>query len=130
MQKINQQIQACLDKTKKQKESNENQSTYAQMIGDLLKEIQVLINHYNDIASHQLAAFRQKGELIHCLTQLVDDLEVSLNMEPEALKKTRFYETIDEDIAQIDDWIEEINECIAPEHNFNYIESWDIGYFF
>ena len=130
MQKTNQQIQACLNITKQQKENNENQKDYIEMVESLLQEIQALITYYDEIASCELAAFRGKDELTQCLMQLIEDLEASLSMPIQILKKTRFYETIDEDLAEIDDWIEEMNECIAPARHLGYIESWDIGYFF
>ena len=47
------------------------------------------------------------------------------------IKKKKLYEEMEPLMAEIDDWIDEVNEAVLnDEEQLKYIEKWDIGIFF
>ncbi len=66
------------------------------------------------------------------MEEIIDFLEVLIKLPYKVLVGKKAYEEMDELIADLEDWIETINEDLEEVTNskFAYIEAWDIGVFF
>lgn len=66
------------------------------------------------------------------MEEIIDFLEVLIKLPYKVLVGKKVYEEMDELIADLEDWIETINEDLeeVAENQFTYIEAWDIGVFF
>ncbi len=77
---------------------------------------------------------RQLKEYEHQWFDIMDELQESLQiLELENLnsaKGKKLYETVDEIVADLEDWIESVNEYLEDKEPLSYIEAWDIGVFF
>lgn len=66
------------------------------------------------------------------MEEIVDFFEELMELPYKVLVGKKVYEEMDELIADLEDWIETINEELeeVTDSQFAYIEAWDIGVFF
>ena len=83
--------------------------------------------------SQQVQGLKNQLKAYECQwLNIMDELCESLQMFQEesfiVVKGKKIYETVDEVVADLEDWIETVNEHV--EEALPYIEAWDIGVFF
>ena len=72
-----------------------------------------------------------EGQWLDLLEELCESLEVLEEQSYAVVKGKKIYESVDEIIADLEDWIECVNEVLEDEEiNMSYLEAWDIGVFF
>lgn len=112
---------------------NEQEKTVYNMLSELAKEIQKLLVYMEEISkapSCKGIVFNYQPQCQGIIEETLEILEEFTNMPFKELIGKKLYEVIEDQMADLDDWIETINEEL--EHTskcFHYIEAWDIGVF-
>lgn len=113
-------------------EMEEEKAVY-NMLSELIKECHQLFSTIEEAAktpSYQevLLAELTEGEAL--MEELLEILEECIELPFKVMMRQKVYETIEDQMADLDDWIETLNESLdQPSCYFPYIESWDIGVF-
>ena len=103
------------------------------MLGALIDECHQLLRKVEETA--QLSTYQEillcelpEGEAI--IEETLQILEESIDLPFKLLTSKKVYEMIEDQMADLDDWIETLNENLdETTYSFSYIESWDIGIF-
>lgn len=110
-------------------------SEYIEMMAEVCQElIQLTTKVAHLMQAHDLLKKQidEEWKALHqSLHQVVDLLEQTKDHAYEVVKGKRYYELIDDCMAEIDDCLDDLNEKLVCYHeNIPYLESWDIGLFF
>lgn len=112
--------------------STEEEAVY-RMLGELIKECYQLLSSIEEVAQQSScqAIFLSElpeGEAI--MEETLEILEECIGLPFKVLISQKMYETIEDQMADLDDWVETLNESLEESScYFPYIESWDIGVF-
>ena len=112
---------------------SEQEKIVYNMLSDLIKELQQLLMHINDMSNDSfyrsllLSGHTQYEDIIEETLEILEEL---IEMPFKILIGKKLYVAIEDQMADLDDWIETINEEIEDASKvFPYIEAWDIGVF-
>ena len=122
------QEQFKVKKTTKQEEKD-----YDEMLIQLIDELLHLVNdveEMNKIVQMKRQLSLYEDQWIGAMDEICESLEMLEQQSFGIVKGKKLYETFDEVMADLEDWIENINEVIEDKQPIPYIESWDIGLFF
>lgn len=112
---------------------NEQEKMIYNMLCGLAKEIQQLLVYMEEILKEPSCkgiVFRYQPQCQDIIEETLEILEELTNMPFKVLIGKKFYEVIEDQMADLDDWIETINEELEDTAKcFPYIEVWDIGVF-
>ena len=112
---------------------NEQEKMIYNMLCGLAKEIQQLLVYMEEISKEPSCkgiVFRYQPQCQDIIEETLEILEELTNMPFKVLIGKKFYEVIEDQMADLDDWIETINEELEDTAKcFPYIEVWDIGVF-
>lgn len=103
------------------------------MLSELMKECHQLLSAIEKVAQTPscqaiMLAELPEGEAI--VEETLAILEESIELPFKLLISKKVYEAIEDQMADLDDWIETLNESLEPfSYSFPYIESWDMGVF-
>lgn len=101
-----------------------NEEAVYTMFANVAGECTLQLQKMNQITDDTSA-----GEAI--LEEITDLLEQFVEMPYHLLISKKTYENFDEIMAELDDWVESINELIETHSEpFSYMEAWDLGVFF
>lgn len=113
-------------------ETKQEKNVYV-MLGKLMNECHELLNAVKKVAQTPscqaiISSEFPEGESI--VEETLAILEGITELPFKQLISKKVYETIEEQMADLDDWIETLNESLEhSSYSFPYIESWDIGVF-
>lgn len=114
--------------------NNSEEAAYYTMLIELCKELKHLLQLIDEYKLHlglrkQIIASEPEGKEI--ITAICEVLENESYQSFALVKNKKMYEVLDECMADLDDWIESLNEDIEAQGvTLPYIEAWDIGLFF
>ncbi|MBE6022292.1 MAG: hypothetical protein E7231_03535 [Cellulosilyticum sp.] len=127
------QYQNILDSKKEQfklkAQGNMENQVYYEMLSQVAAELIALEQKVEAIKDQNISK-AYKHQWMEIIGELCEILEVLEEQDLKMVKGKKTYEAIDEVIADLEDWIESINEEIGDEEQLPYFESWDIGVFF
>ncbi len=113
--------------------ANEQEKLAYNMLNGLAKEMKQLLMDIEDVASdpsYKGVILKSQSQCEDIIEETVDILEEMIEMPFKALIGKKLYEVIEDQMADLDDWIETINEALEhTSKSFPYIEVWDIGIF-
>ena len=121
------------ERLKVKETTKQEEKDYYAMLIELIDELVQLINDVEQMYKMdqmKVELNRYKGQWIEVIDEVCEYLEVLEEQTFALVKGKKLYESFDEVMADLEDWIENINEVIDNEHPISYIESWDIGVFF
>lgn len=107
---------------------------YYEMLIQLAKELMDLVDQVETLKQetaikNQLIAL--EGQWLETMDELCESFDILADESFGAVKGKKIYETVDEIIADLEDWIENVNEVLEDKGvNIAYLEAWDIGVFF
>lgn len=68
------------------------------------------------------------NDIVAAISEALQSLE---ELSYKEVKGKKIFEEVDEVFADLEDWIEDLNEeTFMQEHPLSYLEAWDIGFFF
>ena len=112
---------------------NEQEKLAYNMLSGLVKEMNQLLMDIEEVVGNPSCkgiVLNHQNQCEEIIEDTLDILEEIIEMPFKAVIGKKLYEVIEDQMADLDDWIETINELL--EHtsiNFHYIEEWDIGIF-
>ena len=114
--------------------STGEETGYYEMLGAVTDELLALCLQVEKIKEMPLTQSRFKGyeeawhEIISAISEALQSLE---ELSYKEVKGKKIFEEVDEVFADLEDWIEDLNEeNFMQEHPLSYLEAWDIGFFF
>ena len=116
----------------KQRKAQAAEGSYYEMLSRVVNELIHLIERIEQLStvSHLKAAFKPyEGQWFFIMDEICEALEVLATEAFGAIKGKKIYEEVDEVMADLDDWIEAVNE-MEMDDTLPYLEAWDIGVFF
>lgn len=112
---------------------NEQEKVIYNMLSGLAKEIQQLLVYMEEISKEPSCkgiVFNYQQQCQEIIEETLEILEEIINIPFKVLIGKKIYEMIEDQMAELDDWIETINEELDnTSRHFPYIEAWDIGVF-
>lgn len=112
---------------------NEQEKVIYNMLSGLAKEIQQLLVYMEEMSKEPACkgiVFNYQPQCQDIIEETLEILEELINMPFKVLIGKKIYEVIEDQMAELDDWIETINEELENTSRcFPYIEAWDIGVF-
>lgn len=107
---------------------------YHQMMVALIDEMQQKTEKLQDLtkqATLPLGIKRLMNEWQAFIDEFVEILTSWQTLDFMLIKKRRDYEALEALMAEVDDWIDEVNEALENcGGSLSYMEEWDIGIFF
>lgn len=108
---------------------------YPTMMQGVCQELLQLIEMVEHLMKENTLLKKQMNEewnaLQESIQQVCNQLEQADLQSFQLVKGKRYYELLDECMAEVDDCIDDLNEKLTVYHeNIPYLESWDIGLFF
>lgn len=107
---------------------------YLQMMVALIDEMQQKTEKLQDLtkqATLPLGIKRLMNEWQAFIDEFVEILTSWQTIDFMLIKKRRDYEALEALMAEVDDWIDEVNEALENcGESLSYMEEWDIGIFF
>ena len=113
--------------------ANEQEKSAYNMLSGVLKEIDQLLMDLEEVASNpsfKSIVLNHRSECEEIIEETLAILEEMSEMPFKSVIGKKFYEVFEGQMADLDDWIETINEALEyTSISFPYIEAWDIGIF-
>ena len=113
--------------------ANEREKLVYSMLSRLGKEIKQLLIDIEEVAddpSCKGVVLKYQTRCEEIIEETLETLEELIEMPFKVLIGKKLYEVIEDQMADLDDWIETINEALENTSKcFPYIEVWDIGVF-
>lgn len=112
---------------------NEQEKVVYEMLNGLAKEIQQLLVSMEKVSEEPPCkgiVFNYQRQCEEIIEKTLEILEELIDVPFKVLIGKRLYEVIEDQMADLDDWIETINEALVhTSKSFPYIEVWNIGVF-
>ncbi|MBP3886381.1 MAG: hypothetical protein J6F30_01815 [Cellulosilyticum sp.] len=100
---------------------------FAKELAQLVSQVQALKE--KPIIKNKLIPY--DGQYLAIMDELCETLEILEEESFTLVRGKKIYEVVDEMVADLEDWIENVNEILEDEGvNMSYLEAWDIGVFF
>lgn len=111
---------------------SENQGYYTMLIdlASALAKFATEVERLKKSSSAKYILTANEHQWLDIMEELCESLQMLEEESLKVVKQKKLYEAVDEVIADLEDWIEMVNESIGAETPLAYIEAWDIGMFF